>query len=195
MTFLEIGPGDCSLSLEVAKHVKTVYAVDVSSEISANSIAPNNFVLVISDGISIPLEENSVDVVYSNQVMEHLHPDDAREQTQEVYRVLVPTGTYVCLTPNRLSGPYDVSRHFDTVATGFHLKEYTNTELERLFRDVGFSAVRACMGIKGRFAVTNVSLARWCEGILEQLPASIRNRLGGKFPLRSILGVQLVAQK
>ena len=30
-TFLEIGPGDCSLSLEVANHVKQAYAVDVSA--------------------------------------------------------------------------------------------------------------------------------------------------------------------
>src|SRR5205807_8709459 len=29
-TYLELGPGDCSLALEIAKQVRRVYAVDVS---------------------------------------------------------------------------------------------------------------------------------------------------------------------
>ena len=61
--------------------------------------------------------------------MEHLHPDDALEQLQNIYSALVPGGIYLCITPNRLSGPQDVSRDFDMVATGFHLKEYTISEL------------------------------------------------------------------
>jgi len=32
--FLEVGSGDCSLALEVAKRVRKVYAVDVSKEIT-----------------------------------------------------------------------------------------------------------------------------------------------------------------
>jgi hypothetical protein len=46
MTFLEIGPGDCSLSLEVAKVAKKVYAVDVSDEVTKNLVLPPNFELV-----------------------------------------------------------------------------------------------------------------------------------------------------
>ena len=50
LTFLEVGPGDCAVSLEVAKHVKQVYAVDVSDEVTNQLSFPSNFELVISDG-------------------------------------------------------------------------------------------------------------------------------------------------
>jgi SAM-dependent methyltransferase len=142
LIFLEIGPGDCTLSQEITKHVKKVYALDVSNEITKNSSLPDNFELIISaDGCSIPLPDNSVNVAYSHQLMEHLHPDDAIEQLQAICRVLVPGGSYICITPNQLSGPHDVSQYFDEVATGFHLKEYLLSELYQLFRAAGFTKV------------------------------------------------------
>src|SRR6185503_12322595 len=124
VTYLEIGPGDCSLAIAVAKLVRKVYAVDVSNEITREVQLPDNFELVISDGSSIPAPPGSVDVAYSDQVMEHLHPDDAMDQLRNVYESLAPGGLYICITPNRLSGPHDVSQYFEDVATGFHLKEY-----------------------------------------------------------------------
>lgn len=36
-TFLEVGFGDCSLSLEVAKHVRKVYAIEVSEQITKSA--------------------------------------------------------------------------------------------------------------------------------------------------------------
>ena len=41
-------------------------------------------------------------------------------------------GVYICITPNRVSGPHDVSRGFDEVATGFHMHEYTGREIRPL---------------------------------------------------------------
>ncbi len=194
-TFLELGAGDCRLSFEVAKHVRNVYAVDVSSEITKNSSCPKNFSLILSDGCHVPLPDNSVDIVYSNQLIEHLHPEDTLEQIQNVYRVLTAGGTYICVTPNSLSGPHDVSRDFDSIATGFHLKEYMNSELDRLFRSVGFSQIRNCVGIKGIFFVTSLLPAIWCEAVLRRFPKVLAKRLAGYFPIRSILGIRLVAQK
>lgn len=124
LTYLEVEPGDYSLSFEVAKYVKKVYAVDVSTEITKYSTFPNNFELVISDGCNIPIADNSINVVYSHQLMEHLHPDDAIDRLQHIYRVLAPGGIYICITPNQLSGSHDVSQYFDEIATRFHLKEY-----------------------------------------------------------------------
>ena len=195
LSFLELGAGDCRLSFEVAKHVKIVYAVDVSSEITKNSRCPKNFSLILSDGCSVPLPDNSVDIVYSNQVIEHLHPEDVLEQTQHVYRVLKTGGRYICVTPNSLSGPHDVSRDFDIIATGFHLKEYMNSELDRLFRSVGFSQIKNCVGIKGAFIVTSLRPAIWCEAVLRRFPKVLVKWLAGCFPIRSILGIRLVAQK
>lgn len=136
-TFLEIGAGDCSLSLEVAKRVKKVIALDVSNEATKELAVPDNFELVISDGISVPVQSNSIDIAYSQQMMEHIHPDDAVEQLQNIYQALSPGGIYVCITPNRLSGPHDTSMFFDEIATGWHLKEYTVSELYDLYKQVG----------------------------------------------------------
>lgn len=194
-TFLELGAGDCRLSFEVAKRVRNVYAVDVSSEITKHSSFPKNFSLILSDGCHVPLPDHSVDIVYSNQLIEHLHPEDALEQTQSVYRVLTDGGIYICITPNSLSGPHDVSRDFDSIATGFHLKEYMNSELDRLFRSVGFSKIRNCVGIKGRFIVTSLRPAIWCEAVLRRVPKVLAKRLAGCFPIRSVLGIRLLAQK
>ena len=173
-TFLEIGPGSCALSIHVAGRVRAVYAVDVSQEITASIQAPDNFSLLISDGRSIPAADGIVDVAYSNQLMEHLHPDDAGAQLGEIYRVLRPGGTYVCLTPNRITGPHDISRNFDDVATGFHLREYTTAELQGMFAAVGFRRIRSHIGAKGVY----MKPPRAALLLFERCLAALRFRFG-----------------
>ncbi|BAU66909.1 putative methyltransferase [Stanieria sp. NIES-3757] len=191
ITFLEIGPGDCSLSLEVAKYVKKVYAADVSTQITAGLEIPENFELIISDGVSIPVPENSVDVVYSHQLMEHLHPDDAFQQLQNVYHALAPGGIYICITPNRLSGPHDTSAYFDEIATGWHLKEYTVFELYKLFRAADFSkidyyksrgVVHSALPLNRASAIVINSI----ESFLSKLPFSLRRKLSIMMTFRGI---------
>jgi SAM-dependent methyltransferase len=182
LTFLEVGPGDCTTSFEVAKYVKKVYAVDVSKEITKSVECPSNFELMIGDGCSVPVAENSIDITYSHQLMEHLHPDDAIEQLQNIYKALAPNGIYICITPNRLSGPHDVSRFFDDIATGFHLKEYTVTELYKLFRKAGFSKVSWVKNKKDLYLEFPLMLGsvlplKGLELILSYLPASMRRNI------------------
>jgi SAM-dependent methyltransferase len=193
--FLEVGSGDCLLSFAVAKRVKKVYAVDVSKEIVQHSTRPQNFKLIISDGCSIPLPQNTVTVVYSNQLMEHLHFDDALEQLRNIYQSIVPGGVYICITPNRLCGPHDISKYFDEEATGFHLKEYTQTELSKFFYQVGFSQLKAYIGGKGIYLRFPLSIIKIVETILMKMPFKLRNKIGSFLPIRALLGVILVGQK
>ncbi len=194
-TFLEVGPGDCSLSLEVSKHVRKVYAVDVSKEITKGDIFPKNFELIISDGCSIPVPENSINIAYSNQLMEHLHPEDAFEQLHNIYKALIPGGKYICITPNRLYGPADISKYFDEVATGFHLKEYTVTELCKLFRKVGFSKISVYIQAKGFYIKFILFLVILFEKLLSILPFSLRKVIGRKLPFKQLLGIRIVGEK
>jgi len=194
-TFLEIGPGDCALSFEVARIVKTVYAIDVSEEITKNLSRPPNFKLILSDGANIAVPVGSVDVAYSNQLMEHLHPDDALKQLQNIYDALAPGGIYMCVTPNRLNGPHDVSMHFDTVATGFHLKEYTNTELCHLFQTTGFAKVRILVSLKNIHVLLPVLPVKIYEKMLSALPYSLRKSLASRRPVAKLLGIRLVGTK
>lgn len=197
MTYLEVGPGDCNVAFTVAEHVKKVYGVDVSYEITKKKTPPSNFELIITDGTSIPVEPGSVDLVYSNQLMEHIHPDDAREQLTNIYKVLKPGGHYLCRTPNALSGPHDISVYFDDEATGFHLKEYTYTELQDFFREIGFRKFRAIVGGRGIYLPFLVPLPflRIIEASLRALPIGLRKAIARTYLFRFILNVQLLATK
>lgn len=139
--FAEVGAGDCEFAKMVASQVKTVYALEVSFESLQEEANSDNLVLMHFDGFEIPLPNDSIDVAYSNQVLEHLHPEDAIEHLQEVYRVLKPGGYYLCITPHRFRGPSDVSHYFTREATALHLKEYTYKDLYEKFRQVGFLKV------------------------------------------------------
>jgi SAM-dependent methyltransferase len=193
--FLEVGPGDCALSFEVSKYVKQVYAIDICDTMSKSEKIPENFSLILSDGISIPIPEKSVNVAYSSQLMEHLHQDDALDQLHNIYSVLIPGGLYICITPNRLNGPHDVSKYFDEIATGFHLKEYTNSELSSLFRNAGFSKVRAYAGTKGKYTGFSTMLPILCEKLLYMLPSALRKQVSRSWPIKSLLGIRLIAIK
>jgi SAM-dependent methyltransferase len=193
--FVEVGAGDCAVSFAVAPLVSEVYAIDVSSEVTDGVAIPPNFRLVLSDGCEIPVAPNSADLVYSNQLMEHLHPDDALDQLVDILRVLKPGGSYICVTPNRLNGPHDVSRGFDPVATGFHLREYTNTELARLLRTVGFRRVRKYLRFRGSFVAIPLPVVGLVEAALEYLPRELRSTITQLTPLPQLLNVRLVATK
>jgi SAM-dependent methyltransferase len=191
---LEIGPGDCSLSRAIAPRVRQVYGLDVSEEITQGIELPSNFKLILSDGTSVPLPPDSVDVAYSNQLMEHLHPDDALEQLAGICRALRPGGIYICITPNRLNGPHDISRHFDSVATGFHLKEYTVTELSELFKSVGFRKVEVLLGRRGHCVPVPAKPVMAAESVLQMIPGKA-NRFLGRTVARVFLGVRLLGTK
>lgn len=193
--FLEVGPGDCALSFKVAPMVEQVYAVDISAIVTSHATVPGNFKLVLSDGCDIPLPENSIDVAYSNQLMEHLHPDDAREQLQNIYKTLKPGGRYVCVTPNKVNGPWDISYCCDEEARGFHLKEYSLRELAHLFREVGFRKLSAYAGARGHYVRFPIFLIVGLEKFLSLLPFGIRSGIGRSLIFRAILGIRLVGVK
>jgi SAM-dependent methyltransferase len=194
-TFLEIGAGDCALSFAIADRVKKVYALDVSNEITRTESVPANFNLVLSDGTSIPLPPASIDVAYSNQLMEHLHPDDALQQLTNIYQALSPGGVYICLTPSRLTGPHDISGYFEKVATGLHLKEYTLQELVEIFRQVGFSSIRQCLRKRNIYVPVPSAVARGLERSYERLPTKLRSRTARSRIVRGLLEIRIVAKK
>jgi SAM-dependent methyltransferase len=193
--FLEIGAGDCALSCRVAGMVRQVHAIDVSAQIMQAERVPANVERALSDGCSIPVLAGTVNVAFSDQLMEHLHPEDAAEQLRNIYRCLAPGGLYVCITPNRLYGPRDVSAYFDEVATGFHLHEYTGRELRCIFAAVGFSRVRFYAGAHGWFVPAPSRLLAAVEGALGALPYRLRKPLADNRPVRALLGLRVIAHK
>ena len=127
--FLEIGGGDCRVALSVARHVAKAVAIDVTDQLVPKDIEATNFEFVKNRCADVPVPDESVSFIYSNQVLEHIHPDDVEERMRELYRVLKPGGRYICRTPNRVSGPHDISMFFDDAACGTHIREYSYQSL------------------------------------------------------------------
>lgn len=188
--FVEVGPGDCTVALAATDRVKTVYAVDVTHALVPDQV-PENFHFVHSNGVDVPVPGGTAHLVYSNQVLEHLHPDDAYEHLLAIQRALAPGGRFICITPNRLSGPWDVSRQFDRTATGLHLKEYTLSEEIDLLRSVGFD-VWLFASYQGRHLLRRVpeSPVRLIERVLEHFPTKVRR--GGT---AGLVAVKVMATK
>jgi SAM-dependent methyltransferase len=201
MAVAEVGPGRCAFARALAEHCKVLYGIDVT-DLSPAGLMPSNFRHVLIDGVHIPLPDESVDVVVSNQLMEHLHPDDAADQLNEIARILRVGGHYICVTPNRLHGPHDSSARFDDlpcpivdgtyIATGLHLKEYTNAELSELFRASGFRNWQTYAGARGKHVQVPVALMKSAERLSRLIPIKLRTR---SRLLRILLGVRIVGQK
>jgi len=103
-TLLDLGCGDGSLTIEVAKAVKAkkIYCVDIDARALsvAEARGAKTFLLDLSKD-KIPLQDNSVDLVTSFEVIEHLiNPDN---MLKEVYRVLKFNGYLLISTPNLAS--------------------------------------------------------------------------------------------
>jgi SAM-dependent methyltransferase len=187
-TIMEVGAGDCALLHRLAQRAARVVAVDVSETVTRAGERPENVELLLIDGCEIPAEPASVDLAYSNQLLEHLHPEDAEAQTRDILRALRPGGTYICITPARLTGPHDISYFFDRQATGFHLHEYSSGEVIELFRRAGFARVKALIVIRGRAWALPAKPLAFVERVLEALPRRLGSRIAQRTPLRKILG-------
>ncbi len=83
-------------------------------------------------------------LIYWNDVFEHICPDEIEDYLQQIYRLLMPGGSLVTITPNWLLRPSDVTVSFcplRTEARGLHLKEYRLGEVTRLLKQAGFKRV------------------------------------------------------
>jgi hypothetical protein len=78
------------------------------------------------------------------------------------------------------------------IPEGFHLHEYTATELARPFRMAGFSRVRFMLSVSGRrlTPLLPVGLLRPAEALLDALPRAVRRPLA-----RGLAAVKVVAIK
>jgi SAM-dependent methyltransferase len=195
---LEVGCGNGEHLRDLAARNRSCVGVDISDVVlDPPSDLPANVELMVADAVDLsPLPARRFDVVFSSQLIEHLHPDDVPRHLHEVARVLRPGGRYIFETPNRLGGPHDVSRHFDDVATCFHLREYTNGELLTLLRQSGFRKFRSPL-FRNRAYRVSARLARLAEiptdwkvageTAIAPLPVRLRRRLAKALKLNILI--------
>ncbi len=191
-TFVEFAPGDCRFAVEVAKKVRNVFGVDISDQRDPSTINPENFRLIVYDGYNLPeIKQNTIDIVFSYQLIEHLHPEDTQYHFELVRNILKPGGKYVFQTPHATSGPYDISMFFSDEPEGFHLKEWTYTEVKALVKNLGFSSFQT------RFSSLGIDLRLPCFYfyILERILTNLPKRRVRKISKRLIPMLYAVAIK
>ncbi len=98
---LDLGAGTGLLTLGLAEHVSRVWALDISPAMceylraKAASAGLENVETVVASAVSVPLVDESVDLVVSNYCLHHLDDEGKRRALAEVHRVLVPGGRLV----------------------------------------------------------------------------------------------------
>jgi SAM-dependent methyltransferase len=164
----------------------------------------------ISDGVHLERFEapNSYDVLISDQVIEHLHPDDLYEHFKGVLSILSSGGRYIFCTPHKHMGPSDVSRVFKRdKPMGMHLKEYTYQELKELLKRAGFKDIYAVLriptkitqlfGIHVKPKASRTYLDYLCavEKLISLLPRQTFRRKAARLLMLFSPGILIIARK
>lgn len=167
----EFGPGDCRFTCEIAREVAFAYGIDISDQRNPVDTFPSNFQLIVYDGYRLDdIVEGSLDLVYSDQIIEHFHPDEVAGHFRLVWRLLKPGGRYVFRTPHALTGPHDVSQYFALEPEGFHLKEWSYVELRALLAQQGFRNFLPFWNARGAHWPMPYRYFALCEAIIGRLP-------------------------
>jgi hypothetical protein len=178
---VEFGPGDCSFLLNVCNRVQFAYGVDVSDQRKRTELLPSNFELIIYDGYDLKMKKSSADVVFSDQVIEHFHPEDTELHFMLVMTLLKPGGVYIFRTPHRFTGPHDVSGYFSDDAEGLHLREWTYTEIAQVLKKSMYSSWWGYWCLKRIHVRLPYAYFTACERLLSNFPGRMRKTLSRVF--------------
>jgi SAM-dependent methyltransferase len=149
-TVIDYGCGMGVSTRLLSKYAKFVYGIDASSAAVriAKDKATNlqNVEFRLNAGPFVSFENGTIDSVYSNDLLEHLHPADLNFHLEEIYRILKDGGKYLFWTPGSKSGPHDITQCFYPRGMGFkpkadHIKEYTFSELITIIQEIGYKKI------------------------------------------------------
>lgn len=151
---LEVGCGRGYTCLKLAPHVESLVGVDVSGPaldearelMKGSNIENVRLLLGSADELTNYFDVQTFDAVISIDVYEHLASEDASAHISGVYSILKPKGRFIIVTPNRLTGPHDITKDLfpdAKQALGFHLNETTCSELVSELRKAGFARCRS----------------------------------------------------
>ena len=156
---LEVGSGRGYTCFMLSPHVKSMVGIEVSTsgikesrEISAQMGLKNvEFKQISATDLTEIFEPNRFNICTCIDVLEHLHPEDAKEHLYQAFSILKPGGRYFVQMPNRLTGPHDITKtEFPEAkeALGFHLNESTYKEVVRTMKAIGFEKFRIVIWLK-----------------------------------------------
>lgn len=204
---LEVGCGRGYTCLGLAPRVASVVGTDVSQPVlqeardllQSHGVTNTDIRHAYADDLTEVFPRESFTKAISIDVVEHLHPEDARLHFKQVNEVLKPGGEYIIVMPNRTNGPHDVTKHIYPEAAeplGFHLNESTYGDMTRSLAEAGFQGFRSfCFTSKRgtRPLQTKCISPRWnmlAETLYKITPGPIRRRIP-----KQLIGIHLIARK
>ncbi|MDJ0637267.1 MAG: methyltransferase domain-containing protein [Paracoccaceae bacterium] len=139
---IEIGSGAGSLVRFLSDQGHHCVGTELSDQRGA-TLAPRDGSVKwqATDGVHLTEyhDAGAHDHVISDQVVEHMHPDDLPVHLRSARELLRDGGSYVVRTPHRSAGPHDLSRVFGFDEPCFmHLKEYTIDNFATLAQEAGY---------------------------------------------------------
>lgn len=145
---LDYGCGSGNLMYALAEEGYQVEGLDVSDvciETTKAKLATLKTQATCKQGTIWDYEQHpQFDFIVMDNVIEHLHPDSISAILARCYDLLQVGGKMLIITPHSFSGPHDISKYFlelGSTPEGFHLKEFTFTQLYDEFKNAGFQRV------------------------------------------------------
>ncbi len=123
-TVLDIACGSGYGTKLISNKANKVYGIDVDPNAivyAKKHYAAKNIEYISGDGVSIPLKNNSVDIVICYETIEHI--EKYEKFMTEINRILKKSGQLLLSTPNEIE--YAEGNHF-------HIHEFEYNELKRL---------------------------------------------------------------
>ena len=143
VSILDFGCGKGEILYEITKinpHARCI-GLDVSHVAiqDAKKKNPHYSFFQINDGGKFPIPDNSIDFVFSSEVIEHVY--DTENAIQEISRILKPGGVLLMTTPfhgflkNLSIALLNFDEHFNPI--GSHVRFFSKKTLSALFLKFG----------------------------------------------------------
>jgi len=160
---VEIGPGHGTLA-EQAVEAGWRYTAIEASPILVDVLRKKGLTVIASWTPPMPVPDQSADVVYADQVLEHMSGiDAARQFTAEALRALRPGGHFFVVVPDYLK-----ERTFFWDVDYTHNFVTTERRVRQLFHDGGFDTLHVERGIGVATGLSRDALA--AGALLVNLP-------------------------
>jgi hypothetical protein len=151
-TFYEAGVGKASALKAIGQDKLRIYGCDVFLSEEAKTLARNRpDISLVKKDLFLALdsmENDSVELFYADNVLEHLPQDEYNETIQKIAAKIRTGGTLFAVIPNSYVGPSDISKYFIPVgekAQGFHYMEQSFSDNVTIFRNNGFELSVLCI--------------------------------------------------
>ena len=165
----EIGSGAGYVVRYLGQRGFRCVGTDLSAERERVALAQDaNVSWATTDGVHLSRfsAEEQFDYVISDQVVEHLHPDEILTHFKEARKLLKVGGCYIMRTPYAPEGPADLSVVFGEAKPVFmHLHEFGYDEIEFIRKTCGYRKAKAVLRSR-RLALCKASSAYFLYCVL-----------------------------